>query len=300
MSVFKNGAVASILVQNFFFGIIFYGYLYYLPLYYQNVRRFPAIKSAYLSVPLVVTQSIASICSGQYISRQKRYGECIYLGFTLLTISTALTTLFNRTIPVWGNVLVLVMMGIGNGNVFQPTIISLQAHSPKAQRAIVISIRNFLRCLGGAVGLALSAAILQGTLRSSLPPQFQNLAHSVYSKPNYSLYNAADTEVILNAYAKASRAVFIFYSPVAGICLLLCVFVKDRGLQRKEEVEAEKAKAEAERAASQATNAQSDLEKGMTSMTSLPQSALEHEKEAEEKEEIAVQKPAVAAVDPRI
>src|SRR6201996_5262642 len=138
---------------------------------------------------MTVTQSIASICSGQYISRMKRYGECIVIGFTLLTIGTSLTTLFNRTIPLWGIVLILIMMGIGNGNVFQPTIISLQAHSPKNQRAIIISVRNFLRCLGGAVGLALSAAILQGTLRSSLPPQFQSLAHSVYSKPNYSLYN---------------------------------------------------------------------------------------------------------------
>jgi len=241
ISVWKNGAVASILVQNFFFGIIFYGYLYYLPLYYQNVRRFSAIKSAYLSIPLVVMQSITSICSGQYISRRKRYGECIWLGFIMLTISVSLTTLFSRTIPVWGNVVILVMMGIGNGNVFQPSIISLQAHSPKAERAIVISIRNFLRCLGGAVGLAVSAALLQSTLKSSLPPQFQNLAHSVYSKPDYSQYNAADTELILNAYEKSSRSVFVFYSPIAGICLLLCVFVKDRGLQRKEEIEAQQA-----------------------------------------------------------
>jgi MFS family permease len=298
VSVFKNGAVASILVQNFFFGIVFYGYLYYLPLYYQNVRRFPAIKSAYLTVPLVVTQSIASICSGQYISRQKRYGECIVLGFTLLTISTSLTTLFNRTIPVWGNVLILVMMGIGNGNVFQPTIISLQAHSPKAQRAIVISIRNFLRCLGGAIGLAVSAAILQNTLRASLPPQFQNLAHSVYAKPNYTLYNEADTNTILNAYEKASRAVFIFYAPVAGICLLCCVFVRDRGLQRKEEIEADQDKAAAERAASEDHG---DLERGLGSTTSLPHSEAESEKKwAEHKEEVNIQKPATAAVDPQI
>jgi hypothetical protein len=134
----------------------------------------------------------------------------------------------------------LVLLGIGNGNVFQPTIISLQAHSPKAQRAIVISIRNFIRCLGGAVGPAVSAAILQNTLRASLPERFQDLAHSVYTKPNYSLYDAADQEVILNAYEKASHAVFVLYAPVAGICLLCCVFVKDRGLQRKEEVEAER------------------------------------------------------------
>jgi hypothetical protein len=115
----------------------------------QNVREFPVIKSAYLTIRLIVTQSMASICSGQYISRCKRYGECIWLGFTLLTVGTALTTLFGRTTLIYGNVLKLVMLGIGNGNVFQPTIISLQAHSPKAQRAIVISIRNFIRCLVG-------------------------------------------------------------------------------------------------------------------------------------------------------
>src|ERR1700759_3911414 len=110
--VFKNPPVAAILVQQFFFGIIFYGYLYYLPLYYQNVRRFEPVKSAYMTIPLVVTQSIASICSGQYISRMKRYGECIVGGYVILTIATSLTTLFNRTIPIWGMVLILVLMGI--------------------------------------------------------------------------------------------------------------------------------------------------------------------------------------------
>jgi len=291
MSVWKNTPVASILVQNFFFRIIFYGYLYYLPLYFQNVRRFTPIKSALLTIPLVVTQSIMSICTGQYISRQKRYGEVIWLGFILLTISTSLTTLFNRTIPIWGNILVLVMMGMGNGGVFQPTIISLQAHSPKVQRAIVISIRNFLRCLGGACGLAISAAILQNTLRASLPPQFQNLSHSVYSKPDYSLYSVADQNLILDAYEKASHAVFILYAPVAGICLLLCIFVKDRGLQRQEEVDAaaRRASEEAERAASHAE----DPEKG--SVVSLPHS--EHEKDDEKKEELALSKPAVAVID---
>jgi MFS family permease len=297
VSVFKNGAVASILVQSFFFGIIFYGYLYYLPLYYQNVRLFRPLKSAYLTFPLQVTQSIASSLSGQYISRRKRYGECIWLGFILLTTGVSLTTLFTRTSPIWAIVLTLVMMGIGNGNVFQPSIISLQAHSPKSQRAIVISIRNFFRCLGGATGLAVSAAILQSTLRDSLPPQFADLAKSVYTKPNYSEYSAADADSILNAYEKASRAVFIFYAPVAAICLICCIFVKDRGLQRKEEVDTQKAKEDAERAASRDGNDAEDVEKALGSTTSLQDS--ENEKGGE-KEEVEVLKPAQAAVDARI
>src|ERR1700712_1224692 len=283
--------------------MVFYGYLYYLPLYYQNVRRFTPLKSAYLTIPLVVTQSIASICSGQYISRRKRYGECIWLGFTLLTIGTALTSLFNRTIPIYGNVLILMIIGVGNGNVFQPTIISLQAHSPKAQRAIVISIRNFLRCLGGAIGLAVCAAILQNVLRASLPPQFKYLANSTYSKPDYSKYNAADTELILDAYAKASRAVFIFMSPMSGICLITCVFVKDRGLTRPEDQiqPTTEDKLDLENGSKEAVVSH-DVEKAMgASATSLPHSEAEKEKEESPKEkEIAIIKPTVAAVDPRI
>ena len=275
--------------------MVFYGYLYYLPLYYQNVRRYSPVKSAYLTIPLVVTQSIASICSGQYISRRKRYGECIWLGFTLLTIGTALTSLFNRTIPVYGNILILVIIGIGNGNVFQPTIISLQAHSPKAQRAIVISIRNFLRCLGGAVGLAVCAAILQNVLRASLPPQFRSLAKSTYTKPDYTKYSAADTELILDAYAKASRAVFIFMSPMAGICLITCVFVKDRGLTRPEDQE------HATTASKEVADSR-DLERAIGgSATSLPHSQVEQEKaESLKEKDIGIAKPAVAAVDPRL
>jgi hypothetical protein len=57
VSMFKNTPVAAILFQNFFFGIVFYCYLYYLPLYYQNVRRYSPIRSATLTLPLVLTQS---------------------------------------------------------------------------------------------------------------------------------------------------------------------------------------------------------------------------------------------------
>jgi hypothetical protein len=124
---------------------------------------------------------------------------------------------------------------IRTGCIFQPTIISLQAHSPKAQRAIVISIRNFLRCLGGAIGLAVEAAILQNTLRKSLPVKFSYLAESTYSHPNFDQFSPEDASDIIDAYAKASRTVFVFLAPLAGVCLLTCIFVKDRGLTRKED-----------------------------------------------------------------
>jgi MFS family permease len=194
--------------------------------------------------------------SGQYISRRKRYGEVIWLGFTLFTLGTGLTTLFTRSTPTWQIVVILIVLGYGNGNCFQPTIIALQAHCLKSQRAVVISVRNFLRCLGGSIGLAVSAAILQTVLRNELPEQFKYLAKTTYTKPNYANFSEADGNAINDAYAKASRAVFIFMAPCAAICLVSCIFVKDKGLVRPEEL-AEKA------AAAAAIAAQADEEKGV-------------------------------------
>lgn len=119
-------------------------------------------------------------------------------------------------------------------------IVAAQAHSPKADRAVVISVRNFMRSLGGACGLALSAAILSNVFQrhipTDLPMEIANtIRSSTYSVPDLSSLSDVQLEGILNAYMSGSRAVFIFFVPLIGVCLISCIFIKDRGLQRAEE-----------------------------------------------------------------
>jgi hypothetical protein len=109
-------------------------------MYYQNTRQYSALLSATLVIPFVASQSVFSIVSGQYVSRTKRYGEVIRSGYALWTLGT------------------------GVGNVFQPTLIASQAHSKKADRAVVISVRKFLRSLGRRAGLALFSAVFPNVL----------------------------------------------------------------------------------------------------------------------------------------
>lgn len=111
-----------------------------------------------------------------------------------------------------------------------------------AKRAVVISIRNFFRCTGGAVGLAISAAILQAVLKKNLPSEYHYLTHSTYALPDRSSIPVADWDSILNAYVKASHSVFIFQVPLIGICILACVFIRDKGLRRPEDIKKENAK----------------------------------------------------------
>ena len=243
LNLFKNPAVFAILTQNFLFGIVYYSHLYYLPIYYQNARQYSPLMSAALTIPFVATQSSFSIVSGQYISRTKRYGEIIWIGFILWTLGSGLVLLFSREIPKWKIVLILLTEGAGVGFVFQPTLIAAQAHCTKRDRAVVISTRNFLRALGGAIGLAISSAIFSNSIKSRLntlatplPAGFkETILASILSVPNLNQLTTVQKNEVLDAYMGASRSVFLLWVPIIAVCLCLCVLIKDKGLQRPDE-----------------------------------------------------------------
>ncbi|KAL4911500.1 hypothetical protein BDW74DRAFT_8931 [Aspergillus multicolor] len=232
MEFFKNKVIVALFLQSFLLGAVYQAYLYYLPLYYQNARGWSPIVSAALTCPMVACQSISSVLSGQYISRQKRYGEVIWFGFGMWTLGAGLTLLFNTTTHPAAIAVIVAITGTGVGCTFQPTLVAFQAHCTKRQRAVVISDRNFFRCMGGACGLAISGAVLQATLRSHLPAGYENLSDSTYSLPSQSSVPEAVWGGIVDAYTAASRAVFILQVPLIGVCFLACLLIRDHGLER--------------------------------------------------------------------
>ncbi len=143
-----------------------------------------------------------------------------------------LMLLLNRQTSVSVIIGLFALVGVGIGCSFQPTLVALQAHSPKSRRAVVISTRNFFRCIGGSFGLATSAAALQAALKANLPAEYAYLANNTYSLPKF---QGPGFDGVLDAYMAASRAVFILQIPLIGLCLAGCLFIKDRGLEPLED-----------------------------------------------------------------
>ncbi|KAL4792436.1 major facilitator superfamily domain-containing protein [Aspergillus venezuelensis] len=229
---FKNKVIVALFLQSFLLGAVYQANLYYLPLYYQNARGWSPIVSAALTAPLVACQSVSSVLSGQYISRYKRYGEVIWFGFGCWTLGAGLTLLFNTTTHPAAIAVIVAITGLGVGCTFQPTLVAFQAHCTKRHRAVVISDRNFFRCLGGACGLAISGAVLQATLRSHLPSGYEYISDSTYSMPSRGSVPADVWSGIVNAYTQASHSVFILQVPLIGCAFLACLLIKDHGLER--------------------------------------------------------------------
>lgn len=109
---------------------------------------------------------------------------------------------------------------------------------------MVISSRNFLRSLGGACGLAVASALFSNTLANKLPhppslptTTYDSIISSVFSVPDLTGLSKEQKNTILDVYTAASQSVFYFWLGCIGLGWLLIFFIKDKGLQRKEERE---------------------------------------------------------------
>jgi len=76
----------------------------------------------------------------------------------------------------------------------------------------------------------------------------------------------AEKNAILNAYASASRSVFILNVPFIAICLIGCLLIKDRGLQRPNDVKQSEPAQEIE------GEAEKSLEQGNSSVSVVAES----------------------------
>jgi MFS family permease len=235
LDMFQRPSVAAMLAQSFLFGASYFAYLYYLPLYFQNVKSLSPLMSAVVFLSLVIPQSAASVVAGLYMSKFNRYIEVVWWGFGIWSVGSGLMIMCDENTNLGLVALFLILTGCGTGSIFQPTLVALQAHCPKEQRAVVTSNRNTLRSLGAAVSLAVSGALLTNTLRRSLPEELQYLAADSFAAPDLSSFSPQQRKQISQAYASASRAVFIWCFVLIAASLALTTIIRDSGLSRRTE-----------------------------------------------------------------
>ena len=98
-----------------------------------------------------------------------RYRECLLIGWAVWAIGLGLiSTLSSESLGKqigYG-----LLAGFGLGNTLHPSLIAVQAGVERKHMAVVTSFRNFIRNLGGTLGLAISGTIINNAIRSTLTP----------------------------------------------------------------------------------------------------------------------------------
>ncbi|MEU6390467.1 MDR family MFS transporter [Streptomyces sp. NPDC046939] len=238
MRLFANPVFTVCSILSFVVGFAMLGAMTFLPTYLQYVDGDSATISGVRTLPMVIGLLIASIFSGNVVSKTGKYRLFPIIGSLVMALGLYLLSLMGRSSGVWLESLYMFVLGVGIGLCMQVLTIAVQNTVDYADLGTATSGVTFFRTLGSSFGTAVFGTIYANTLKPNLSDGVAEAARAgsgvdpatlakAAQNPGglHALPDAARTPVV-DAYADTLHTVFLWTVPVALIGFLVALFLK--------------------------------------------------------------------------
>ncbi|MCW2786949.1 MAG: drug resistance transporter, EmrB/QacA subfamily [Marmoricola sp.] len=237
LSLFRNRTFLVAAGVGFLVGFAMFGAITYLPQYQQIVRGASATASGLQLLPLMAGLLLASMGSGQIISRTGRYRAFPITGMAVVVLGMFLLGhLGTHTSAFTGGVYQFVL-GFGLGLVMQVLVLAVQSTIDIRDLGSATSATSFFRSIGGSVGVSVFAALFNSSLTShlktSLPANSGVTGASLHGSPaQLAALPPAVHTAYLHSFVASLQSVFhvaIFFAAAGFLISLLLPKVTLRG-----------------------------------------------------------------------
>ncbi len=168
MGLFRNRIFAVSAVVTFLTGVGMFGSLSYIPLFVQGVIGTSATNSGLVTMPMMIAMSIASAIAGQIMSRLGRYRVLGVAGLTVMVAGMFLLAQMDASATTFIARRNMVILGIGLGMSLPLYMLAVQNAVSHRVMGIATSTMQFLRAVGGTMGVAIMGSLINSTLSSEL------------------------------------------------------------------------------------------------------------------------------------
>ncbi|WIB69115.1 MDR family MFS transporter [Curtobacterium sp. MCBD17_035] len=211
MKLFRSPVFSMSTILGVLVGFGMFGAMLTLPLYLQIVKGLTPTESGFATLPMVLGLMIASITSGQIISRTGRYRIFPVTGTAITAIGFVVLTFITIDKPLWFLLIAMFLIGLGLGQLMQTLTLASQNSVGPRDIGVATSASTFFRQIGGTLG----TAILLSVLFASMPT---NISTAMENKSNLTNgLDAALTPSVANAKQNAGVMKQIWTPVVAPI-----------------------------------------------------------------------------------
>lgn len=165
---FENRNFSLVIGIASLFGVGFMGSILYLTQFNQQVFGASPTTSGLMLLPMIGGLMLASIGSGQIISRTGKYKIFMQIGIVLATVTVALLTTLTPESNYAYEAIIMLFLGLGLGFVMPVMNLAVQNEFEQLDLGAATSSIQLFRGLGSTVGIALFGAMLTSGLTSHL------------------------------------------------------------------------------------------------------------------------------------
>ncbi|MFE1765742.1 MFS transporter [Streptomyces angustmyceticus] len=215
-------------------GVALFGAASYLPTFLQMVDGATATGSGLLMLPMMGGIVLASLASGQLISRTGHYRTYPVLGCAAAAAGMWLLSRLRPDTPREVYSLWMGLLGLGIGLVLPVLVLAVQNSVRAADLGTATSANNYFRQIGGSVGAAVFGTLLADRLARGLGERLPGTARlpdpeSITPQLVRAL-PAPLRDGYIAAYAHAMPGIFLYLVPVLVLGLVLALFLKAKPL----------------------------------------------------------------------
>lgn len=228
-SIFNVTALVGAVV-----GVALFGAASYLPTFLQMVDGATATESGLLMLPMMGGIVVASVVSGQLISRTGRYRVHPILGGAVSVVGMWLLSRLETGTPRFEYSIAQAVLGIGIGLIMPVLVLAVQNSVRPADLGAATSANNYFRQIGGSVGAAVFGTLFAGRLADALAVRLPSGAdlpdpESITPQLVHAMEPALRDSYI-QAYADAMPRIFLYLVPVLALGLFFAFFLKEKPL----------------------------------------------------------------------
>ncbi|MEV7734175.1 MDR family MFS transporter [Streptomyces sp. NPDC088921] len=238
MRLFANPVFTVCSVLSFIVGFAMLGAMTYLPTYLQYVDGDSATVSGVRTLPLVIGLLIASVVSGNVVSKTGQYRLFPIAGSLVMGLGLFLMSRMGPSTGAWLESLYMFVLGTGIGLCMQVLTIAVQNTVEYADLGTATSGVTFFRTLGSSFGTAVFGTIYTNSLTPGLQdgiasavrvgggPAAAAVTRAATSPEGLHRLPPAVAAPIIDAYADTIQTVFLWTVPVAALGFVVALFLK--------------------------------------------------------------------------
>ncbi len=193
LALFRNYNFVIVSLVALLFGSAFMGSILYLTQFNQQVFGASPTESGLMLLPMVGGIMLASIGSGQIISRTGRYKIFMQIGIILATAAMAALVTLTPEKSFLYEAIIIIPLGLGMGVMMPVISLIVQAEFSQKELGVATSSSQLFRSLGSTIGTAVFGAMLTAGIVANLGDMSRNAyIETIRSSPDVAKIGSID------------------------------------------------------------------------------------------------------------
>jgi len=227
VKLFQHRTVFYTCFNSLFSQMNYFSAVFYIPFYWTSVQNLTPFEAGYRLIPNTIVACMTSVVVGYAIKRMGRYHKIHLFGGMMLIIGSALISTQNRNSGAFFESVFSLPLRIGTSTNFNVMLVSMISSVPDSEQALVSSIHYGVKSSGATLGISISNAVMQSSLKYFVWYYFDNInipegwdksminsIKGVALKKPSSGYDEklplVIRSAIINSYANACHCVYLF------------------------------------------------------------------------------------------